>query len=427
MPEMAVLRRPGLVISAVVSITVPGVLAALALLGHEHAAAGAPAARPAAVSLGGSGPPAALPAAAYSAVPLAGAAAVSRPAAVALRQAVAEEGKVTGVSAELFDYTVSVQAGLGMRLLAKSAMAGLAASYQGVELIAQWGVSGPETMVSDVWHRGGVTVTQTSDAAAPADGQPYVSYDANSGSPEGVFGVTSTLVALLGKHYIAVYQGTGSAVGRPALIVELHRPDGSLAARFWLDKQTMVPLRRDVYDTSQQLISEDAFVQVQFGAVTPAPAAAGAATPAAGSSWAAAAAPGQLVADLNRQGWLLPAALPGGLPLYAAARSQTGAGQVVDLCYSDGLSVVSLFVQRGTLAPKPAGWQQVSLLGHQVYVAGHSIIWAGGGFVYTMMADAPPGVVTHVVASLPQDTAPGIVARIRRGLDHLAALFNPFR
>jgi sigma-E factor negative regulatory protein RseB len=126
-------------------------------------------------------------------------------------------------------------------------------------------------------------------------------------------------------------------------------------------------------------------------------------------------------------GWQLPAALPGGLPLYTAARSQTGAGQVVDLCYSDGLSVVSLFVQRGTLAPKPAGWQQVSAGGHQVYVAGQSVIWSGGGFVYTMLADASPQVVTQVVAALPQDTAPGVIERIRRGLERLGAIVDPFR
>jgi len=436
MPAMAVLRRPGLVISAAVTITVPGLLAALALVGHEHAASAASAASAAAAvamaragaeSLG-SGPPATLSATPLSAGAQAGSVTASQAASTAVREVVAEAGKVAGVRAELFDYTASVQGGLGMRLLAKSATAGLAASYQGVELIAQQGVSGTETMVSDVWHRGGVTVTQTSDAATLSNGQPYVSYDADNGSPEGVFGVTSALVALLGKHYIAVYQGTGSAVGRPALIIELDRADGSLAARFWLDKQTMVPLRREVYDTSAQLISEDAFVQVQFGAQTPRPAVASTATSPSGSAWAVAPAPARLVSVLNKQGWQLPAALPGGLPLYAAALSPAGAGQVVDLGYSDGLSVVSLFVQRGTLAQKPAGWQQASLPGHQVYVAGHSIIWAGGGFVYTMMADAPPGVVTQVVASMPQDAASGgFFDRITRGLQRLAALVNPFR
>jgi sigma-E factor negative regulatory protein RseB len=398
MLAMSALRRPGLLISAVVAITVPGVLAIVALLGPDHTAARATA--------------------------FAGAGA----------------GEAATGSGELYDYAETAQDGMGIQLLGESAAAGLAVSYQGVELLAQSGVAGQDTIVSDVWHSGGVTVTQTSGAAMLTGTQPYVSYDVDNHSPEGVFGVTKTLVSLLGQHYVAVYQGTGSAVGRPALIVELHRADGSLAARFWLDKQTMVPLRREVFDTSARLISEEAFVQVQFGTLTKPPgstaasgakaspqasAGATAATPS-GSGWSAVTAPAQLLAGLNRQGWRLPVSLPGGLPLYSAARSTTTAGQVLDLGYSDGLSVVSLFVQRGTLAQRPAGWQQVSLPGHQVYVAGHSIIWAGGGFVYTMLADAPPLVVTQVVASLPQNTAPGFFGRIMRGFRRLAAIADPF-
>lgn len=399
MLAMPALRRPGLLLSAVVAITVPGVLAVIALLGPDHAAT-----RATAFAGGGA-------------------------------------GEATTGSGELYDYAESAQDGMGIQLLGESAAASLAASYQGVELLAQWGVAGPDTIVSDVWHSGGVTVTQTSDAAMLGGTQPYVSYDADNRSPEGVFGVTKTLVSLLGQHYVAVYQGTGSAIGRPALIVELHRADGSLAARFWLDRQTMVPLRREVFNTSAQLISEEAFVQVQFGTLTkppapPAPAAASAASAKAsagataatpsGPSWSAVTAPAQLLAGLNKQGWRLPVSLPGGLPLYSAARSTTAAGQVLDLGYSDGLSVVSLFVQRGTLAQRPAGWQQVSLPGHQVYVAGHSIIWAGGGFVYTMLADAPPLVVSQVVASLPRNTAPGFFDRIMRGFRRLAAVADPF-
>ena len=396
MLAMPALRRPGLLLFAMVAITVPGVLAVVALLGTDHAAT-----RATAFAGGGL-------------------------------------GEATAGSGELYDYAETAQDGMGIQLLGESAAASLAVSYQGVELLAQWGVAGPDTIVSNVWHSGGVTVTQTSDAAALTGAQPYVSYDADNRSPEGVFGVTKPLVSLLGQHYVVVYQGTGSAVGRPALIVELHRANGSLAARFWLDKQTMVPLRREVFDTSAQLISEEAFVQVQFGALAKPPepvaapgakasakasAGATAATPS-GAGWSAVTAPA--LADLNKQGWQLPVSLPGGLPLYSAARSTTAAGQVLDLGYSDGLSVVSLFVQRGTLAQRPAGWQQVSLPGHQVYVAGHSIIWAGGGFVYTMLADAPPRVVTQVVTALPQNTAPGFFGRIMRGFRRLAAVADPF-
>ncbi|HMD91580.1 MAG TPA: sigma-E factor regulatory protein RseB domain-containing protein [Trebonia sp.] len=421
---MSLLRRPGLLLSAAVTLTVPGVLAALAVLGHEHAAFEA---RSEAVSLGSSAPPASMPveslsAAAVPAKPAAGSAAIQKVA--------AEMEKISGVHAAAFGAAVNPQQALGMRLLSKSAAAGLTTSYQGVELIAQSGVDGAVTMISDVWHQGrGLTVTQTSDAGMVSSSQPYVSYDVDNHSPEGVFGVTKTLVALLGKHYAAAYRGTGVALGRPALVVELDRANGSLAARFWLDRQTLVPLRRDVYDTSARLVSEDAFVQVQFGALTapPAGAAAASASAPARSAWSKVTVPASLLAQVNGQGWRLPGALPGGLSLYAAAQGKTSAGEVADLGYSDGLSVISLFVQRGTLAPKMSGWQAVNVSGHLVYVAGHSITWAGRGLVYTMIADAPPQTVQAVVAALPGNTAPGFLVRIGRGLDRLATLVNPFR
>jgi sigma-E factor negative regulatory protein RseB len=424
MLAMSLLRRPGLILSAAVTITVPGVLAVLAVLGHEHAAFEV---RSEAVALGSSVPPASLPSEA-----LAAAAVPRTPAAgpAVVREAAAEMEKVSGFGEAVFSDAVDdQQRALGMRLLSKSAAAGLAMSYQGVELIAQSGVNGTVTMISDVWHQGGgLTVTQTSDAAMTANSQPYVSYDVNNHTPEGVFGLTQTLVALLGKHYVAVYRGAAVAVGRPALVVELHRADGSLAARFWLDRQTLVPLRRDVYDTSDQLVSEDAFVQVQFSGLTAPPGgavSASASTPAR-SAWSKVAVPASLLSQLNGQGWRLPDALPGGLSLYAAAQGQASGGEVADLGYSDGLSVVSLFVQRGTLTPKMAGWQAVSVRGHLVYVAGHSVTWAGHGLVYTMIADAPPETVQAVIASLPQNTAPGFLVRIGRGLGRLAALVNPF-
>jgi sigma-E factor negative regulatory protein RseB len=66
------------------------------------------------------------------------------------------------------------------------------------------------------------------------------------------------------------------------------------------------------------------------------------------------------------------------------------------------------------------------LRGYLVYVAGHSITWAGHGLVYTMIADAPPQTVEEVLASLPQNSAPGFLVRMGRGLNRLATLVNPF-
>jgi sigma-E factor negative regulatory protein RseB len=399
---MSLLRHPGLLLSAAATITVPSMLAAIAVIGHDHAV---PEIRAEAVSLGAEAPASALPAEPPS-----------------LMSAIATKASGMSTSTAAFGADESVAQAEGMNLLGRAAMAGFDTSYQGVEVIAQSEVNGTVTVISSVWHRGGgPTVAQTSDPEVLAGTEPYVAYDGNTHSPDGVFGVTKTLVGLIGRNYLAVYRGIGTAVGRSAQIVELYRSDGSLAARFWLDKKTLVPLQRDVYDTSRQLVSEEAFVQVRFGSLDAAPAAA-----PVQQTWAGVAVPAKLLLQLDSSGWQLPATLPGGLSLYEAAQSGLGAGEVVDLGYSDGLSVISLFVQRGTLAPKMPGWQPVSLNGHLVYAADHSITWAGHGFVYTVIADAPPRTVEDVVAALPRNSAPGFFERMGRGLSRMAALVNPF-
>jgi sigma-E factor negative regulatory protein RseB len=131
------------------------------------------------------------------------------------------------------------------------------------------------------------------------------------------------------------------------------------------------------------------------------------------------------LASLTGQGWRVPGSLSGGLPLYAAASAKTANGEVVDLEYSDGLYVVSLFVQRGTLAPDMAGWQQLSVGGKQAYVSGRSVTWAGTGFVYTMVADAPAQTVTQVVGGLPRSTPSGFLGRLGRGLARIARVIVP--
>ena len=55
---------------------------------------------------------------------------------------------------------------------------------------------------------------------------------------------------------------------------------------------------------------------------------------------------------------------------------------MLDLGYSDGLSVVSLFEQRGHLAAKLAGWQKITVAGHVIYAAQpdqRSLTWSSRG------------------------------------------------
>jgi sigma-E factor negative regulatory protein RseB len=425
------MHRHGLLVIAVATVAVPGLLAMLAVRGHDHVAAEA-----------------GVTAAPSDDTALTGPFPVAPPTARAsVRNDIAAVQRASGAPVTVLSRVTTGQQAMGMLLLDRAADADLATSYQGTERISQSGLDGSVTMISQVWHRsGGLTLVQTSNATTPAattaaGTAPAASSVVDKGSSEGVFGVTRSLVALLGKHYVAIYQGDGSAVGRPAAIVGLYRFDGSLAARYWLDRQTMVPLRRELFDTSDNVISEDSFVQVQFGTPAGGQLAAPAALPAwvaessaaqssaaqpAQPAWVAAVPPARFLASLVDQGWRVPGALPGGLPLYAAAWTTTTDGEIADLEYSDGLYVVSLFVQRGTLAPDMPGWREVSVGGQQAYVSGHSVTWAGLGFVYTMIADAPPQLVTQVVGALQGSAPPGLLGRLGRGFDRLARLINPF-
>jgi hypothetical protein len=103
---------------------------------------------------------------------------------------------------------------------------------------------------------------------------------------------------------------------------------------------------------------------------------------------------------------------------------------VVDLGYSDGLSVVSVFEQHGHLPAKLAGWEKTTVAGHVIYAAEpdqRSLTWSSRGMVYTVMADAPPQTVDAVVGALPHDAPPGLWKRMSRGFVKLARMVNPFR
>ena len=315
------------------------------------------------------------------------------------------------------------------RLLAQAAQAAVQTSYQGEEIVSRWGTSGGSVLVSDIWHAsGGQTITRTLAAGSYASSGPYLSADSDAQWPEGVLGVTIPLVRLMETHYIMAYQGPGLADNRAAQVVDARRSNGSLAARFWLDDATKLPLEREVFDPAAHVISEDVFINVQIIGQRPVTAPVGG--PAAPQDpWPNPLAASQLLA-LRDHGWLVPPRLPGGLSLFTGAQAATSTGNVVDLGYSDGLSVVSVFEQHGNLAAKLAGWQKTTVAGHVIYVAEpdqRSLTWSSHGMVYTVIADAPAQTIDAVVGVLPHDAPPGFWKRMSRGLARLASWANPFR
>lgn len=309
----------------------------------------------------------------------------------------------------------------GLELLQQAVVACQDTSYRGVQVVAWWG-QGPSTpSVVDVWHEPGqVTVVQAAANSASGTFAGTAGYQ----DPDGILGVSQQLLNLLQSNYEVVYAGRGAIAGRPTLVVEVRHPDGSLAAVFWLDAATKLPLRREIFTSGSHMISEDAFTDLELGNRQ-----VGAAPALAAAPWTTQVDAATL-SSMRSRGWPLPARLPANLMLFSATQTSTRYGQVVGLSYSDGLDVVSLFVQRGQVAGPMPGWRQVSLDGRTVYASDQSersLAWSSDGYVYTLIADAPVTTADQVVAALPDSKPPGFWQRIGHGLHRLASWANPLR
>jgi sigma-E factor negative regulatory protein RseB len=313
-------------------------------------------------------------------------------------------------------------AAAGLRLM-KAAAAGQTVAFRGVQ-VDSWPTGGREPAAAvQVWHQPGQPVLAQyaagSDAewpaAQPADGAALP-------DQADVLTVTTPLLALMRERYLLTYAGPGRADGRPAQVIEVRRPGGGVAARYWLDRATGLPLRRELYDQRGRVFSEVAFAQLSIG-----PWPSGQMPSAAARPWT-----GQLTASrraaLRAAGWPLPRAMAGGLSLFAATQTFTASGRVVELSYSDGLSVESVFVQRGELPARLPGWRPITARGHEVYAIDpddRSLAWSAGGYVVTVISDAPAGTVDQAVTDLPAARPAGFWPRMARGFRRLLSWANP--
>jgi sigma-E factor negative regulatory protein RseB len=319
---------------------------------------------------------------------------------------------------------LSQAARTGLRLLREAAAACQQVSYSGVQIVARWGDGGASTSVVEIWHLPGHgTLAQAADTDTGLL-NPVQAGLPTQQAPDGILGVSAQLLVLMQANYQLIYTGDGTADNRSAQIVEVRRPGGGLAARFWLDAATKLPLRRETFDTNAQVISEDAFINLTVGpqGLVGLPA-------ATARPWSGQLGPVALAA-LRGSGWPLPERLPGNLVMFAAEEMYARSGEIVDLSYSDGLSVVSLFVQRGALPQAMPGWRRVTVSGYTVDAIGpddRSLAWSAHGYVFTVIANAPSATVAGVLAALPRDEDPGFWLRLGRGFRRLVSWANPFR
>ena len=301
-------------------------------------------------------------------------------------------------------------------------------SYTGTEYVCAWAQGSASTSVVDVEHVvGSGTVVRVQPSVTAPGGElqePEQTAPPAPVDPLAVSAVEGGPLDLLRRNY-TLTMGSSDA---STVQVQARRRDGSMAAAFWIDTHTGLPMRREIFDTSGRLVRASAFVEMHLAnnvlstvTTTAAPLAKNAETVLDRTQ----------VAALRNAGWVLPAQLPGGMVLYDARQQGSGPKTIVHLSYSDGLSTLSVFVQRGRLATHGLGGWQKSSMGGAVYVRdtglARRVTWNGRGRVYTLVADAPPTSVSAVVSALPHGVHHrGFVGRLRHGLARLGSWLNPF-
>ena len=294
-------------------------------------------------------------------------------------------------------------------LLEQAVDAGRRLTYRGTQYVATWRGDTTSSALVDLEHdpaRGSVV---TSDADLPVASTAVLD---------------PRMLTRLAATYDLEVVGPGRCTGRDAAVVEARDAGGRVAGRFWVDRQTGVLLRRDVFDSEGRRLRSSAFVDLTVSDRAPAAAPLIALHTRTGQERPA----GGAVDRLRGDGWHVPAELPQGFRLFETRL----ADGVLHLAYTDGLSTLSLFAQRGALGSAPmANFSAESVEGRPVWVrrsAPERVVWAGGGSVWTLVSDAPEESVRAAVAALPRDPAPdsGLAARLSRGLARLGGMLNPF-
>jgi len=322
----------------------------------------------------------------------------------------------------------------GLTLMKAAAAACNSVSYRGVQMVAWTSTGASSSYLIDVWHRSGEPELAATEG--DSDDQTAAGIPAGAGAV-GVLNISPAMLTLLRANYVVEYAGAGSSSNRPARIVAVRRHDGTLAAQYWLDRETGLPLRREMFDESGRRVSEGAFIDLEVGLEGM-----GVMPPKQGHAWEtyissqrtpSSRLTAARISRLRADGWPVPQTVAQNMTLASISRTSTRSGAVLDVSYSDGLSFISVFIQRGELNGTLPGWHHVAVGGMPVYstksgdLDEQGLAWSAGGFVYTVIADAPQQAVARVIAGLPHERDSGFFDRVARGIRRIGSWFDPFR
>jgi hypothetical protein len=231
-------------------------------------------------------------------------------------------------------------------------------------------------------------------------------------------------VDLLTDAYDVGLAGHQVVDGRPTTVVSIGR-NGELVAQFWIDDASGILLRRDLFDQGR-LVRTSSVTSLRLGAPFISHLPFEVEQPSTAPIRMTAAA------QLGDAGWTCPAALTSGLALMSLGTLDGGSNAMLAQ-YSDGLSTVSIFEQRGLLdVAQLDGFEHDVVAGGDVYVhygLPTVAVWQSGGMVYTAATDLPEQEVARLVEGLPHESSEtddgDVMTRVSTGLARMAGFLSP--
>ena len=312
--------------------------------------------------------------------------------------------------------SVSGDQAVAVRWLHRAASAPSEVAYSGVRRVAWYGEGGESAITLDVKHAPGQGTSYAVTSGSKATGTFFAQSEAASSSSLG-----GEPVELLLDAYDVAVSGHDTVDGRSTTVITAVR-DGQVAAQFWIDSSTGLLLRRALYDDDQLIrVSELSDLETAgagFMSHLPPELEAPVATKLSTS----------FASSLTDKGWACPPSLPSDFSLTLLHRLQ-GSHDVMHAAYSDGLSSVSIFEERGDLDTDAlAGYRQITSDDSSVWVQQGLptvVVWEADDTVYTMVTDAPESTTAELVASLPHEPDQGDGNRLGRGLTKIGSSVVP--
>ncbi len=237
-------------------------------------------------------------------------------------------------------------------------------------------------------------------------------------------GLESRPLGPLVSSYDLDLAGSQSVDGRPTTVISASR-GGQVMAKFWIDDNTGLLLRRTMY-AGGQVVRWSGYTSIEMrsgGFMAHLPPAVHP-MPATNLSAATASA-------LNDKGWTCPERLATDFHL-SFLRQVELAGGAMHAEYTDGLSTVSVFEQRGSLDTSTLGAFRAELVGGRAVYVRDGLplvaVWQSGDTVFTVVTDAPQQIATRLMGRFPHAAVPepsGLTTRIGRGLTRIASAVAP--